>query len=145
MKNIAIITVFLAICGCRREIQQPYVYPPQPKYSYIELEPEKPTEPQWQEKTFEGRWDTTRHKRLDGIMKCHVTKQSDERWKGRFWGVWQGVSYDYNVEFEGPLDNLRGKAIIDGAPYEWSGSIQGGEFKAEFNGLYLGSFSLKEV
>ena len=79
-------------------------------------------------------------------MNCTVTRKGHEQWTGRFWGVWQGVDFDYDVEFDGPLDNLKGKpCTIDGARYQWDGSIVGGVFNAEFTGSrYTGSFVLTE-
>ena len=95
---------------------------------------------------YEGQWNTTNRK-LDGQMTCVVTEQGTEKWSGRFYGVWQGVPFDYTVPFAGPPKKLRGTAIIDGASYEWTGTITEGPaglFKAAFGGnRYLGSFELK--
>jgi hypothetical protein len=96
---------------------------------------------------YEGVWRTTNRK-LDGIMTCVVTDFGDGNWQGRFYGVWQGVKYDYTVTFAGPPHELRGKATIDGAHYDWKGEITeqpAASFKGTFGGTrYTGFFDLKE-
>ena len=100
---------------------------------------------------FEGPWHTTNRK-LDGIMTCEVQDLGDEKWQGRFHGVWQGVPFDYTVNFEGPPTKLRGTAQIDGADYQWTGSMgreataeSPARFKGSFGGTrYTGYFDLKE-
>lgn len=96
---------------------------------------------------YEGQWRTTNRK-LDGIMTCVVTPLEDERWQGRFYGVWQGVPFDYLVTFEGSPSNLRGTAKIDGADYTWKGQMTTDEprtFKGTFGGnRYTGNFNLKQ-
>lgn len=104
-----------------------------------------------QDYVFEGPWHTTNRK-LDGIMTCEVNDLGDDQWQGRFHGVWQGVPFDYTVKFDGPPAKLRGKAQIDGADYEWTGSMtreataeSPGRFKGSFGGTrYTGYFDLKE-
>lgn len=100
-----------------------------------------------QELVFEGPWRTTNRK-LDGIMTCVVTPVSEEKWQGRFYGVWQGVPFDYTVPFSGPANKLQGTATIDGASYTWTGEITRDPqptFKATFGGSrYIGSFEMKE-
>lgn len=95
---------------------------------------------------YEGTWKTTNRK-LDGTMIAEVTDLGGGKWKGRFYGVWQGVKFDYKVEFSGPPDKLTGKARIDGADYNWKGSMgteSPGFFKGTFDGSrYIGSFDLK--
>ncbi len=98
---------------------------------------------------YTGKWKTTNRK-LDGTQTAIVTylgeKEGVGQWKGRFFGVWQGVSYDYNVKFSGPKDNLRGEAVIDGAQYYWAAIISPKVFKANFNGSrYVGSFDMKRA
>ena len=97
--------------------------------------------------TYEGTWNTTNRK-LDGPMTCVVTELGDEKWKGRFYGVWQGVAFDYTVAFAGPPSDLSGTAVIDGADYTWKGRIQkdsSGTFQGTFGGSrYVGYFRLKE-
>lgn len=96
---------------------------------------------------YEGDWHTTNRK-LDGTMTCIVTEKSDEKWRGRFFGVWQGVAFDYTVDFAGPAEKLTGTAMIDGADYSWTGKIKKGEtpsFSGSFGGSrYAGYFDLKE-
>jgi hypothetical protein len=93
---------------------------------------------------YVGPWRTTNRK-LDGQMTCAVRQLEDNKWLGRFHGVWQGVPFDYTVPFEGESSKLRGTATIDGASYTWTGSIESGVFKGEFGGSrYTGSFELKE-
>jgi hypothetical protein len=104
-----------------------------------------------QDAVYEGPWNTTNRK-LDGIMTCEVTQLAKEKWKGRFYGVWQGVPFDYTVTFTGPPDDLRGTATIDHADYDWTGKMepaniaqgQPGRFKATFGGTrYAGYFDMK--
>jgi hypothetical protein len=95
------------------------------------------------DKVYHGDWKTTNRK-LDGQMTCIVTEKGKEQWEGRFYGIWQGVDFDYTVPFTGPLDELQGKATIDGVAYEWKARIDGERFRANFGGdLYRGSFDLK--
>src|SRR5204863_8072683 len=96
---------------------------------------------------YEGVWHTTNRK-LDGTMTCVVTDLGSEKWRGRFYGVWQGVAFDYTVAFSGPPSDLHGTAQIDGADYTWKGKISKGEarrFTGSFGGSrYEGYFDLKE-
>ena len=95
---------------------------------------------------YEGTWVTTNRK-LDGTMTAVITPIGEEKWRGRFYGVWQGVDFDYTVEFAGPPDKLTGAARIDGAKYQWSGAMSkqpSGWLKGSFDGdRYIGSFELK--
>jgi hypothetical protein len=81
-------------------------------------------------------------------MTCAVTDLGDEKWKGRFHGVWQGVPFDYTVAFTGSPSELRGTATIDGANYTWTGQISEEaprSFTGKFGGTrYTGYFDLKE-
>src|SRR4051812_47415558 len=99
------------------------------------------------ELVFHGTWVTTNRK-LDGTMTCVVTDLGDNKWRGHFYGTWEGVDFSYKVEFTGPPEKLHGRAVIDGADYEWSGEMSQespGWLKGKFWGnRYLGSFSLKE-
>lgn len=96
---------------------------------------------------FEGTWRTTNRK-LDGRMTCIMTDLGDQKWQGRFFGVWQGVAFDYHVDFSGPLTELRGTAVIDQANYAWAGRVDEGSptsFRVNFDGdRYRGSFELFE-
>src|SRR3954451_14573127 len=96
---------------------------------------------------YVGTWNTTNRK-LDGEMTCVVSELGAEQWKGRFYGVWQGLAFDYAVAFSGPPSDLHGTAQIDGADYTWKGQLthgSAGEFKGTFGGTrYLGYFDLKE-
>lgn len=99
-----------------------------------------------QDAIYEGSWKTTNRK-LDGLMTCSVTETSSQRWQGRFYGVWQGVPFDYTVEFVGPPQSLEGTATIDGASYDWAGQIdhRARRFVGTFGGnRYQGYFNLKE-
>ncbi len=105
-------------------------------------EPAAPKPADYGTRTYVGPWQTTNRK-LDGIQTAVVTHLGGERWEGRFFGVWQGVAYDYTVEFSGPPERLTGKARIDGARYDWTGSITDDRFDATFGGdRYVGSFSM---
>src|SRR4051795_11320847 len=79
-----------------------------------------------QDALYEGFWHTTNRK-LDGTMTCAVKDLGDNKWSGRFHGVWQGVPFDYTVAFTGPPEKLQGKATIDGADYIWSGTFNDDE------------------
>jgi hypothetical protein len=94
------------------------------------------------DRVYEGTWVTT-NRPLDGTMTCVITDLGENRWRGHFYGVWQGVSFSYKVDFSGPPDKLRGRAVIDGADYTWSGEMDH-EFTGTFTGnRYDGSFRLK--
>jgi hypothetical protein len=93
--------------------------------------------------TFRGTWVTTNRK-LDGEMTCIAT-QNGNNWSGRFFGAWHGRSFSYNVTWSGPPDKLQGTAVIDGAFYQWTGSMEGDFFKGTFTGSrYNGYFNLKK-
>ena len=80
-------------------------------------------------------------------MRCVVTDLGNNKWRGRFYGSWQGQKFSYRVNFSGPPNRLRGRASIDGAEYEWTGKMSkgaNGSFKGKFGGSrYTGHFSLK--
>lgn len=91
---------------------------------------------------YHGTWNTT-NRQLDGAMTCVVAPLGRQQWQGRFYGTWQGVDFDHTVDFNGPADDLRGTAVIDGAAYEWRGSIDRLRMRANFGGdRYAGSFDL---
>ena len=96
---------------------------------------------------YEGVWHTTNRK-LDGPMTCVVTDLGSEKWRGRFYGVWQGVAFDHTVVFSGPPSDLRGTAQIDGADYTWKGRLgkdESGTFTGNFGGSrYEGYFDLRK-
>jgi hypothetical protein len=95
-----------------------------------------------QNRVYEGTWVTT-NRPLDGTMTCVVTGKSDGTWQGHFHGVWHGQAFSYVVRFSGPPEKLRGRAVIDGADYEWTGEITDRWFRGRFGGnRYEGSFSL---
>src|SRR5690349_20668785 len=71
---------------------------------------------------YEGTWVTTNRK-LDGPITCVVTDLGDNHWRGHFYGAWQGATFSYLVDFSGPPEKLRGRAVIDGANYEWIGTM----------------------
>ena len=100
-----------------------------------------------QDTFYEGVWHTTNRK-LDGPLTCAVSDLGNEKWQGRFYGMWQGVPFDYTVTFTGPPAQLRGTATIDGADYTWTGAMRRdtpGSFKGTFGGTrYEGYFDLKE-
>ncbi|WP_425618497.1 hypothetical protein NA78x_002204 [Anatilimnocola sp. NA78] len=100
-----------------------------------------------EDRVFEGPWKTTNRK-LDGIMTAVVRDLGDNKHQGRFYGVWQGVPFDYTVKFSGPISSLKGTAVIDHADYTWTGVIDEQSpavFKGSFGGTrYAGYFELKE-
>ncbi|QDU27570.1 hypothetical protein ETAA8_26580 [Anatilimnocola aggregata] len=100
-----------------------------------------------QDRVFEGPWKTTNRK-LDGIMTAVVKDLGDNKMQGRFYGIWQGVPFDYTVKFIGPKSSLQGTAVIDHADYTWTGVIDDESpamFKGKFGGSrYAGHFELKE-
>ena len=82
---------------------------------------------------------------LDGTMTCVVTDLGNNTWQGRFHGVWHGQEFSYTVRFSGPPERLRGRAVIDGADYEWAGEMTADSLNGRFGGnRYNGSFSLKK-
>jgi hypothetical protein len=96
------------------------------------------------DRVYEGSWHTTNRK-LDGEMTCVVSEIGPKKWQGRFYGVWQGVAFDYKVPFSGPTSDLRGTAQVDGADYAWKGQIESGGFAGTFGGSrYSGYFELQE-
>jgi hypothetical protein len=100
-----------------------------------------------EDRVFVGPWKTTNRK-LDGEMTAVLRPLAKDQWQGRFFGVWQGVPFDYTVKFTGPESSLRGTAVIDHADYTWTGSISDDSpavFKGRFGGSrYTGNFALKE-
>lgn len=100
------------------------------------------------EYVYQGQW-VTQNRPLDGIMTAAITPVKPASgpvrdYTGRFFGVWQGVSFDYTVAFHGPLDKLVGTAMIDGASYEWKGVLTKDVFVANFGGdRYVGIFKLQ--
>lgn len=100
-----------------------------------------------EDRVFEGPWKTTNRK-LDGIMTAVVKDIGEDKWQGRFYGVWQGVPFDYTVKFSGKLNSLKGTAVIDHADYTWTGAIDDESpavFTGKFGGSrYTGHFALKE-
>jgi hypothetical protein len=99
------------------------------------------------DRVFVGPWKTTNRK-LDGEMTAVLRPLAKDQWQGRFYGVWQGVPFDYTVKFTGSETSLQGTAVIDHADYTWTGSISDGSpavFKGRFGGSrYTGHFALKE-
>ena len=114
---------------------------------------------------YEGTWITTKPKKLDGTLSCVVKPLAKDRWQGRFWGVWQQVPFDYTVEFSaadrdrnlpattqtGLIDppagqRVRGTTTIDGAHYDWVGSLTPARFDIQFTGTrYEGRMELKRL
>jgi hypothetical protein len=105
-----------------------------------------PTTGNAQDAVYEGTWLTTNRK-LDGTMTCVVTDLGANQWRGVFSGTWQGASFTYTVDFSGPPKKLRGKAVIDGADYDWTGFMEpaaDGRFTGSFGGnRYAGRFDLQ--
>lgn len=98
------------------------------------------------DRTYRGKWNTVKNLKLNGTMTCVVTYVGKEKWKGHFYGVWQGQKFDYTEYFYGPPDKLKGKATIDGAGYNWTASLTTKRFLAKFDGdRYTGGFDLKIV
>lgn len=149
MKKVIFLTLCAALVGCTKvEQQRKHVEPPPPMQESTPLPwvPEKtppaPVAPPRIEGKYEGTWVTT-NVPLRGRMISDVTMVSG-KWRGRFYGVWQGRNFDYNVDWDGTPDRLVGKAVIDGAKYDWTGSITPNSFKGTFTGnRYTGSFDLK--
>jgi hypothetical protein len=109
-----------------------------------------------EEFVYEGPWYTgvteegvpTGRRKLQGRMTANIKRTGKDTWEGRFHGIWHGVKFSYVVKFKGPPNKLKGKAVIDGASYSWSG-IMGQQSPGWFNGNFDGSrydgyFKLKE-
>jgi len=96
---------------------------------------------------YEGTWVTT-NRSLDGTLRCVITDLGGNQWRGHFSGAWQGQAFSYQVDFSGPPERLRGRAVIDGADYEWTGEMSQGPsgwFRGRFTGnRYEGSFRLRQ-
>jgi hypothetical protein len=101
-----------------------------------------------EEFVYEGTWLTTNRK-LDGPLTCVVTDLGNNQWHGHFYGSWQSQPFSYKVRFSGPADKLQGRAVIDGADYEWTGTMSKESFgwlKGSFGGTrYFGSFDMKLI
>ena len=102
---------------------------------------------------------------LDGTASCEVKQLSKDHWRGRFTGQWQQMPFDYAVEFR--VDDgakhtrlvaaetkaakpgqvsIAGKAVIDGAPYQFLGQLGMREFTIQFTSdRYEGAVLLKRV
>jgi|SRR6185312_12998963 len=94
---------------------------------------------------YRGSWWTT-NRPIEGPMNLEVIPDGKDKYLGHFWGVWEGVSWDYSVPFKGPENNLKGVAIIDGAYYEWKGVMNKHGFNGSFTGdRYNGEFKLKKI
>lgn len=79
-------------------------------------------------------------------MSCDVTALGKRHWQGHFYGNWQGVDFNYTVEFTGPPDNLAGVATIDGVAYQWRARMTRERLIANFTSdRYAGSFDLRAV
>jgi hypothetical protein len=120
---------------------------------------------------YSGPWLTTSTKKLDGTTNCEIKQTTNDHWHGRFWGEWQKVPFDYTVEFDrvkNPPAGLEtaqakitknvdlksepfgipvaGKAMIDGASYDWIGGLTRDQFNIEFTGSrYEGHLELTRV
>jgi hypothetical protein len=120
---------------------------------------------------YSGPWVTTGRKKLDGTTNCEIKQLAVDKWQGRFWGEWQKVPFDYTVDFErvkNPPEGLEtaqakttknvdlkkdlsgipvaGKAMIDGASYEWIGVLTREQFNIEYTGSrYEGHLELSRV
>jgi len=100
-------------------------------------------------KRYEGDWVTTANLKLKGTMTAEVTRHVDDKWTGRFFGLWNGRNFSYNIEWTStedilPESKVQGKARIDGASYDWKGEISDLKFKGTFTGTrYTGYFDLK--
>jgi hypothetical protein len=130
--------ILLLLAGCQPN-QLPLDVREEPVFSALPVD-SFPAESQ-----YEGPWHTSKNKTLDGIMKCTVTNLGNDSWRGRFYGRWQGVDFDYTVEFKGTPSKLEGTATIDGASYTWTGEMEkGSHFKGSFTGSrYTGYFDLR--
>ncbi len=96
---------------------------------------------------YRGKWVTTDcFYPLDGIQTAVVTWISEGEWKARIFGIWAGKKYEYKITFTGTVNRLRGWTIIDGAYYQWTGTITQKKFKIQFTGdRYTGSFDLDRM
>jgi hypothetical protein len=106
--------------------------------------PVKDAAPSKIEGLYVGTWQTTTSKKLHGTANCQVKQIADEQWQGRFWGTWEHVDFDYSVTFCG--DPVTGIATIDGADYQWTGTLTQEAFKIQFTGSrYEGSMDLLRI
>jgi len=149
MKYIFVV-LFLILVGCQKKPPQIIGVPP-PVTPVPELPPPEPPKQQF-EGTYTGTWVTT-NRRLDGAMKCVLSKLPD-KWQGEFSGVWENRPFYYKIEFSGNIKHdlmrrevisFKGMAVIDNADYQWVGAIDSeGNFIGNFTGnRYKGHFNLK--
>lgn len=93
--------------------------------------------------SYKGTWNTT-NRPLDGGMSCVVSNLGDNKYRGHFYGVWRRQPFSYKVEFSGTPERVEGKALIDGASYQWVGVMNKNKLSGKFTGnRYLGSFDLR--
>jgi hypothetical protein len=121
--------------------------------------PAKPvTRPAAGDALYQGTWITTKTKKLNGTSNCLIKSAGKDKWEGRFWGLWERVPFEYTVEFSTDRSAMSdknrnprsipvvGKAVIDGANYDWKGQLSASEFNIQFTGdRYEGSLELKRV
>lgn len=92
---------------------------------------------------FHGSWKAD-NRPIDGPMSCDFTTLGNNKYKAKFYGVWQGVPFEYNVTFSGPPDKLKGTATVDHVPYTWTGSADAENFSGSYTShRYQGSFAMK--
>jgi hypothetical protein len=158
--------VAVALLAPVASAQQLKIQPkPEPQQA-VRAKSDSPAESTKLEGRYNGPWLTTWNKKLDGTTNCIVKQLAADRWQGRFWGIWQQVPFDYTVEFERakpkedkatkPIDDesadtsskalVSGKAMIDGASYDWTGVLTADEFNIKFTGSrYAGQVDMQRV
>lgn len=94
---------------------------------------------------FQGSWRAD-NRPIDGPMSCDFKTLGNNKYKAKFYGIWQGVPFEYNVTFSGTPDKLKGTATVDHVPYTWEGSADTDNFRGSYTSYrYHGSFTLKKA
>jgi hypothetical protein len=117
-----------------------------------------------------GKQPRIKNSTVPPIVNCDVKQIAKDRWQGRFWGQWQHVPFDYTIEFapdksknatdergghnapnvkltaKATETTVAGTATIDGAHYDWTGTLTPKEFNIRFTGSrYEGHMELSRV
>jgi hypothetical protein len=99
---------------------------------------------------FTGKW-VNRKMRSSGPLTCDLKPGGEGEWSARFEGTFKGEGFKYDVKFAakttGTKTAFKGDAVIDGDPYQWTGSLKGDAFNVKYRSTkgYTGDFTLKRT
>lgn len=107
---------------------------------------------QAEEYAFHGSWEAS-NRPINGPMSCEFKSLGNYKYEARFYGIWQGVPFDYPVKFTGtPVKqgdkiikiSLKGTATVDFVPYTWTGFADAENLTGTYTShRYVGSFAMK--